>query len=92
MLCFHCFPSAKVFWGTLKSSFYLFLRERESAQSRERERIPRISASTESELYLTNCELMTLVKIKSQWLNRLSHPSAPTHTFRLVFATQKRSG
>lgn len=61
MLCFHCFPSAKVFWGTLKPLFYLFLRERESAQRwREQgERIPRISASTEPELDLSNCELMT---------------------------------
>ena len=47
----------------------------------EAERIPSrlhtVSAEPNMRLNPTNCEIMTLAKIKSQMLNLLSHPGAP---------------
>ena len=55
--------------------------EREGERERERERAPSrfhaASRQPNSGLPLANCEIMTGAKIKTQMLNRLSHPGAP---------------
>ena len=51
-------------------------------RKRDRDRIPSrlctVSTEPDVELELTNREIMTSAEIKSQMLNRLSHPGAPT--------------
>ena len=53
---------------------------RGGAEREERERIPSrllaVSAEPDAELDPVNCEIMTCAEIKSQKLNRLSHPGA----------------
>ena len=51
-------------------------REREREQGRGRERETQ-AVVTDAGLNPTNHEIMTQAKIKSQTLNRLSHPGAP---------------
>ena len=62
---------------------YLFLRGRAKRGGTERERERRnpkkasaVSTEPDAGLDLTNCEIMTLVEIKSWMLNQLSHPGA----------------
>ena len=49
----------------------------------ESERVPsRLhTVSTEPDAGLTNCEIMTWVKVRSQTLNHLSHPGTPGNLF-----------
>ena len=47
--------------------------EREGIPSR----LPTVSTEPDVGLDLTNCEIMTRAEIKSQMLNRLSHPDTP---------------
>ena len=53
-------------------------RERGKEGERERGRIPNrlytVKTEPDTGLELTNCEIMTWAKIKSQMLNRLRHP------------------
>ena len=52
-----------------------------SGRERGRERIPSrlcaVRTEPDTELEITNQEIMTRAKIKSQMLNRLSYPGAP---------------
>ena len=51
-------------------------------REREGERLPSrfhaASAEPDARLKLMNCEIMTSAEIKSQTLNQLSHPGAPS--------------
>ena len=49
----------------------------ERGRQRIRSRLHAVSAEPSVGLKLTNCEIMTLAKIKSRPLNPLSHPSTP---------------
>ena len=68
-----------------KCIFIYFEGEIESHQERGRERgrenlrqVPHCPRRANLGLELTNCEVMTRAEIKSQTLNRRSHPGAPT--------------
>ena len=71
---------------------YLFIYLERGARSREREgereRIPSrlhdISAEPDVRHDPTNCEIITLVKIKSQMLNTLSYPGDPSFSSFLI--------
>ena len=51
-------------------------RERERKRKRIPSKFHTVSAEPNSRLDLMNLEIMTLVKIKSQSLNQLSHPGS----------------
>ena len=88
--------------GRMDSSFFFFLFERQSVgrggAEREGERIPSrlriVSAEPDVGLEPTNCEIMTRAKIKSQMLDRLSHPGVPELGYFCYFCTvtSERSG
>ena len=54
----------------------------EGQREKERKRIPSYSTEPNVGLKLTNREIMTLAKIKSQMLNQLSHPQRDVNTLK----------
>ena len=51
---------------------------------------PKCPLPSDTGLDPTNCEIMTLAEIKSQTLNRLSHPGTPENHFKMLEIHEKK--